>query len=62
VINARNTTATFNNPASMALQNNQYSSDFSLNQSRLLPKSAGFGAATGAQAMRNLQLEARFTF
>jgi hypothetical protein len=62
VINARSTTATFNNPASMALQNNQYNSDGSLNASRLLPKSAGFGAATGAQTMRNLQLEARFTF
>ena len=33
-----------------------------LNPARLLPKSAGFGAATGAQAMRNLQLEVRFQF
>jgi hypothetical protein len=62
VINARSTTATFNNPTSMALQNSQYNADGSQNAARLLPKSAGFGAATGAQAMRNLQLEARFQF
>jgi hypothetical protein len=62
VINGRSTTATFNNPTSMALQNNQYNSDGSLNQSRLLPKNAGFGAATGAQNMRNLQVQVRFQF
>jgi hypothetical protein len=62
IINAVSTTATFNTPASMALQNNQYNSDGSLNGARLQPKNAGFGAATGAQAMRNLQLQLRFSF
>jgi hypothetical protein len=62
IINGRSTTATFNNPTNMALQNNQYNTDGTLNATKLLPKSAGFGAANGAQSMRNLQLELRFTF
>jgi hypothetical protein len=62
VINARNTTATFNNPTSMTLVNNQYNADGSLNTARLQPRNAGFGAATGAQALRNLQVQIRFQF
>ena len=62
VINGRSTTATFNNPTSMTLQNNEYLGDGTLNPTRLQPKSAGFGAATGAQNMRSLQLQLRFTF
>ena len=62
IINAVSTTATFNTPAGMALQNNQYLSDGSLNATRLQPKNAGFGAATGAQNMRNLQLAAPLQF
>jgi hypothetical protein len=62
VINAISTTATFNTPAGMALQNNQYNADGSLNPARLQPKTAGFGAATGAQTMRNLQVQLRFQF
>jgi Carboxypeptidase regulatory-like domain/TonB-dependent Receptor Plug Domain len=48
IINSRSTTATFDNPTSMTLQNNQFNADGSLNQSRLTPRTAGFGAATGA--------------
>jgi hypothetical protein len=62
VINAFSTTATFNNPTSMTLTNNQYNADGSLNTARLTPRNAGFGAATGAQNMRNLQLQIRFQF
>jgi hypothetical protein len=62
IINAVSTTATFNTPGGMVLQNNQYLSDGSLNATRLQPKSAGFGAATGAQSMRTLQLQLRFSF
>jgi hypothetical protein len=62
IINAYNTTATFNNPTGMVLQNNQFNSDGSIASGRQLPKNAGFGAATGAQAMRNIQLEVRFGF
>jgi hypothetical protein len=48
IINSRVTTATFDNPTSMILQNNQFNADGSLNQSRLTPRTAGFGAANGA--------------
>jgi hypothetical protein len=62
IITGRNTTANFNNPTSMTLQNNQFNADGSLNQSRLTPRTAGFGAATAAEAMRNIQLQVRFQF
>src|SRR5262245_15127382 len=45
----------------MALPNARYNADGSLNQTRLQPRNAGFGAATGAQNMRNLQPQLRFT-
>ncbi|MCC7174579.1 MAG: carboxypeptidase regulatory-like domain-containing protein [Bryobacterales bacterium] len=61
-INGRNSTAQFNNPTSMTLVNNQFNTDGSLNQSRLKPKDAGFGAANGAMNMRNIQLQLRFQF
>ncbi len=62
VINGRSTSANFNNPTSMTLVNNQFNADGSLNQARLTPRTAGFGAATSAQAMRNIQLQLRFQF
>jgi Carboxypeptidase regulatory-like domain/TonB-dependent Receptor Plug Domain len=61
-LNARNSTATFNTPTAMALQNSEYNPDGSIASGRQLPKNAGFGAATGAAAMRSLQLELRVTF
>ena len=57
-INAISTTATFNNPTGMALQNAEFKSDGSIASGRSLPKNAGFGAAT----MRSIQLEVRFGF
>ena len=33
---------------SQQIQNSQFNPDGSLNQSRILPRNAGFGAATGA--------------
>jgi hypothetical protein len=56
------TTATFNNPTSMTLQNAEFSSSGAINSGRQLPKNAGFGAATAAAAMRSIQLEVRFGF
>ena len=44
------------------VQNPQYHADGSLNPARLTPRNAGFGAATGAQNMRNLQAQIRFQF
>ena len=62
VINARNTTAQFNNPTSMTLVNNQFNADGSLNQGRVKPNNSGFGAATGAETLRNAQVQVRFRF
>ncbi|HVW84817.1 MAG TPA: carboxypeptidase regulatory-like domain-containing protein [Bryobacteraceae bacterium] len=61
-INAISTTATFNNPTAMALQNAEFDSSGAILSGRSQPKNAGFGAATGAAAMRSIQLEVRFSF
>jgi hypothetical protein len=61
-ITGRSTSATYNNPTSMTVTNNQFNTDGSLNQSRLKPKDAGFGAANGASTMRSIQLQLRFQF
>jgi hypothetical protein len=61
-ITGRSTSAQFNNPTSMTMVNNQFNADGSLNQSRLTPRNAGFGAANGAAALRNIQLQLRFQF
>lgn len=50
------------NPTAQVLRNNQYNADGSLNQSRLTPRTAGFGAATRAQGMRAVQIQLRFQF
>jgi hypothetical protein len=52
----------YNSPTDLFIRNNQFNADGTLNQSKLKPKDAGFGAVTGAQGMRNLQLTARFSF
>ena len=56
------TTATFNTPAGMALQNAEFNSTGGINNGKQLPKNAGFGAANNAAAMRSIQLEVRFGF
>ncbi|MFB3779038.1 MAG: carboxypeptidase regulatory-like domain-containing protein [Bryobacteraceae bacterium] len=61
--NAFQTTMVLSSPANpTTIVNNQYNADGSLNRNRLTPATAGFGAATGAMAMRSIQLEARFWF
>jgi hypothetical protein len=62
VINGRSTSAQFTSPTNLTLVNNQFNADGSLNQSRLQPRNAGFGAATGAQNLRNIQLQLRLQF
>ncbi len=57
-ITGRSTTATFNNPASMTLENPEYTNGV-VNSGRSLPANAGFGAATTAATSRNIQLEVR---
>ena len=62
IYNGYSTTATFNNPTAMVLQNAEFNSSGAINSGRQLPKNAGFGAANGAAAMRSIQLEVRFAF
>jgi hypothetical protein len=62
VINARNTTIQWETPTNLTVRNPQFLPDGSLNPARLTPRNAGFGAATGAQAMRTVQLQIRFQF
>jgi hypothetical protein len=62
VINARQTQLQLTNPTDQAVRNAQFDADGSVNVSRLRPRDAGFGAATGAQDMRSVQLQLRFQF
>jgi hypothetical protein len=63
VINARQAQLQLNSPADpTTARNNQFNADGSLNSTRIRPTSAGFGAASGAQAMRTVQVQLRFTF
>ncbi len=47
-ITARQSTVTYVSPTNLTVVNNQYNADGSINSTRLLPRTAGFGAATGA--------------
>ena len=49
-------------PTNQTVLNPQYNADGTLNQARLLPQNAGFGAATAAQAPRTVQVQLRFQF
>jgi len=62
VYNARNTNVIYRSPTDQTIVNLQYLPDGTLDPTRLQPKNAGFGAATGAQPMRNMQLQIRFGF
>jgi hypothetical protein len=62
VISGRQTTLQYTNPVAKGIRNSQTLADGSLDPERLKPQNAGFGAATGAQAMRTIRLTARFSF
>jgi hypothetical protein len=62
VFNARQNQLQLANPTDQAVRNAQYNADGSLNAARLRPRDAGFGAATGAQDMRAVQVHLRFQF
>ena len=62
VINARQTQVQYNSPTDLTVRNSQARADGSIDPARSTPRTAGFGAATGAQAMRNVQLQFRFRF
>jgi hypothetical protein len=62
VINDRERNVIYRSPTDLTIVNSQYLPDGSLDPARLTPRTAGFGAATGAQPMRNLQMQIRFAF
>jgi hypothetical protein len=62
IINARQTQIQYVSPTDLTVRNSQFLADGSVDPTRLKPNNAGFGAATGAQNMRNLQLQIRFQF
>ena len=62
IISLRQTTLQMSNPIDQAVQNSQFNADGTVSAARLAPKNAGFGAATGAQAMRSVQVQLRLQF
>lgn len=62
VINNRERNITFRSPTDLTIVNSETLPDGSIDPARRTPRTAGFGAATGAQAMRNTQLQIRFGF
>ena len=62
VYSGRVTQMQLTSPTNQTLTNNQYLPDGSLNTTRVKPNQAGFGAVTGAQAMRSVQAQIRFQF
>lgn len=62
IINARQAKVQYVSPTDMTVLNSQTLADGSIDPTRLTPRTAGFGAATGAEAMRSIQLIGRFAF
>jgi hypothetical protein len=62
VYSSRNTTVQYTSPTDQTVRNAEYNADGSINTARLTPRTAGFGAVTGAQALRSIQLSLRFMF
>ena len=62
VYNSRVSTVQFNSPTDQTVRNSQFLPDGTLDPARLLPRNAGFGAVNGAQAMRSVQAQLRFSF
>jgi hypothetical protein len=62
VINNRNNQIQYRSPTDLTILNSQTLSDGSIDPARLTPRTAGFGAAIGAQNMRSLQAQIRFQF
>jgi len=62
IYNNRNSNVIYRSPTDQTIVNSQYLPDGTLDPTRLQPRNAGFGAATNAQPLRNMQLQIRFGF
>jgi hypothetical protein len=60
--NGRVSTIDFVSPTNLTVLNSQTLPDGSVDPARLTPRTAGFGAVTGAGAMRTIRLTGRFSF
>ena len=62
IYNNRNSNVIYRSPTDLTIVNSQTLPDGSVDPTRLQPKNAGFGAATSAQPLRNMQLQIRLGF
>jgi len=62
VYSGRNTTLQVASPTSLVQTNNQFDAAGNLVPTRLTPQNSGFGAATGANDLRRVQVQIRFQF
>jgi hypothetical protein len=62
VISDRQEQIQFVSPTNLTIRNSQTLADGSINPARLTPRTAGFGAAQNAFAMRTMQVQIRFRF
>jgi hypothetical protein len=62
IINDRVTNVIYKSPTDQTIVNSEYLPNGQIDPTRLTPRTAGFGAAIGAQPMRSMMLQARFGF
>jgi len=62
IYNNRQNNVIYRSPTDLTVVNSQTLPDGSLDPNRLTPRNAGFGAATSAQPLRNMQLQIRLGF
>jgi hypothetical protein len=62
VIDNRQNEIQFVSPTDLTIRNSQTLANGSIDPARLTPRTAGFGAATRAMAMRTVQMQIRFRF
>jgi hypothetical protein len=62
VYNGRVTQLQLNSPTDQTVRNAQYLANGQVDPNRTTPRNAGFGAVNGAQAMRSIQAQIRFSF
>ena len=62
IFNSVETDLELTSPTNQTVRNPQFLPDGRVDPDRLLPNDAGFGAVTGAQALRSAQVQVRFSF
>ena len=62
IYDQRNQNVSYNSPTDLTVRNSQTLADGSLDPTRLVPRNAGFGAATRALPLRSMQIQLRFSF